>query len=304
MVSRTQTCWWDFRSLQAAASHWQPHERLLAFLDDLYVLIYDPERARPSRDVVVEAVETHCGIACNEGKTRVFRFAGGPAPAGGRTRRLARYPTARRGGKDIWLLPATTVVHLSAPARSPEHAPSAATRIERALKLARIGDKSLRSPSPNLSLRQLRMAVWLPFANPMGAPVVLSLVTSFGASSRAHSRSNMRNLSTGHAAPTSMPCPPCRPAPSKTPGSRLSLLMSPLRATPSVARRCWKPCATRRAFSPLLPFARMWYARESANTWSAGTSLPSRRGAARRPTHASNVPSDLGPSNPRPAGRP
>ena len=63
--------------LQAAASHLQSHERLLAFLGGLYILTHDPERARPARDAVVGAVETHCGIASNEGKTRVFRFAAG-----------------------------------------------------------------------------------------------------------------------------------------------------------------------------------------------------------------------------------
>ena len=58
----------------------QPHERLLAFLDYLYVLTHDAELACPARDVVVQAIETHCRIASNESKTKLFRFAGGPAP--------------------------------------------------------------------------------------------------------------------------------------------------------------------------------------------------------------------------------
>ena len=70
--------------LERASSQLQHGERLLAFLDDLYILTPTPARARPARDMVVAAVEAHCGIASNEGKTRVFaigRIDGPPGPS-------------------------------------------------------------------------------------------------------------------------------------------------------------------------------------------------------------------------------
>jgi len=56
-------------------------ERLLAFLDDLYILT-TRERASEARDTVVQAVQEGCGIASNEGKTRVYSHAGGAPPPG------------------------------------------------------------------------------------------------------------------------------------------------------------------------------------------------------------------------------
>ena len=50
----------------------------MAFLDDLYLILPGPARAREAMDVVTAA---HKGIAANLGKTRVFNFKGGPAPA-------------------------------------------------------------------------------------------------------------------------------------------------------------------------------------------------------------------------------
>jgi len=61
---------------KAAASR-HPSDRLLAFLDDLYVLT-TRDRARAARDTVVEIVQEECGIASNEGKTRAYSWAGGP----------------------------------------------------------------------------------------------------------------------------------------------------------------------------------------------------------------------------------
>ena len=64
-----------------AASTLHASDSLLAFLDDLYVLT-TRERARAARDTVVGIVETECGIASNEGKTRAHSCAGGPPPPG------------------------------------------------------------------------------------------------------------------------------------------------------------------------------------------------------------------------------
>ena len=54
----------------------------MAFLDDLYVLLPEPSRARASLDLVTREVETHAGISANLGKTRVFNYEAGPAPPG------------------------------------------------------------------------------------------------------------------------------------------------------------------------------------------------------------------------------
>ena len=54
----------------------------MAFLDDLYVLLPEPSRARAALDLVTREVETHAGISANLGKTRVFNYEGGPAPPG------------------------------------------------------------------------------------------------------------------------------------------------------------------------------------------------------------------------------
>ena len=63
----------------AAALH--PDDALMAFLDDLYVVTV-PERARAALDSTTGAVATHCGIAPNLGKTRVYATAEGPPPPG------------------------------------------------------------------------------------------------------------------------------------------------------------------------------------------------------------------------------
>ena len=68
-------------ALCQASSALHGSERLLAFLDDLYVLT-TRERAREARDTVVQAVQEGCGIASNEGKTRVYSHAGGEPPPG------------------------------------------------------------------------------------------------------------------------------------------------------------------------------------------------------------------------------
>ena len=66
-------------ALVGAAATLQPHEELAAFLDDVYVVTTAPG-ARRALDTVTGAIAAHCGIAANLGKTRVFNFAGEPAP--------------------------------------------------------------------------------------------------------------------------------------------------------------------------------------------------------------------------------
>ena len=68
-------------ALCQASSTLHSAERLLAFLDDLYVLT-TRERAREARDTAVQAVQEGCGIGSNEGKTRGNSHAGGEPPPG------------------------------------------------------------------------------------------------------------------------------------------------------------------------------------------------------------------------------
>ena len=77
-------------ALLKAASAVHASDSLLAFLDDLYVLT-TRERARAARDTVVGIVEAECGIASNEGKTKVYSSAGGPPP-----------PGVAELGSDVW----------------------------------------------------------------------------------------------------------------------------------------------------------------------------------------------------------
>lgn len=67
--------------LAAAAAGLQPDERLMAFLDDLYI-ITTPARARAVYDTTTRAVAAHAGIHTNPAKTRVYTRTGGPAPPG------------------------------------------------------------------------------------------------------------------------------------------------------------------------------------------------------------------------------
>ena len=68
-------------ALCQAAAALNPDDALMAFLDDLYVVTV-PERARAALDSTTGAVGTHCGIAPNLGKTRVYATAEGPPPSG------------------------------------------------------------------------------------------------------------------------------------------------------------------------------------------------------------------------------
>ena len=69
-------------ALRRADSQQRQGESLMAFFDDLYVLLPEPSRARAALDLVTREVETHAGISANLGKTRVFNHEGGPPPPG------------------------------------------------------------------------------------------------------------------------------------------------------------------------------------------------------------------------------
>ena len=77
-------------ALDRAASSLHPDDTLLAFLDDLYI-VTTPARAREAFDTAAHAVEDHCGIASNLGKTRVLAAEGGPPP-----------PGITELGEDVW----------------------------------------------------------------------------------------------------------------------------------------------------------------------------------------------------------
>ena len=66
--------------LQQANTALREGESFMAFLGDLCLALPNPARAREATDVVTGCVEAHAGTAANRGKTRVFNFAGGPAP--------------------------------------------------------------------------------------------------------------------------------------------------------------------------------------------------------------------------------
>ena len=57
-------------ALRRADSQLRQGESLMAFLDDLYVLLPEPSRARAALDLVTREVETHAGMSANLGKTR------------------------------------------------------------------------------------------------------------------------------------------------------------------------------------------------------------------------------------------
>eukprot|EP00439_Symbiodinium_sp_Y106_P020020 s5424_g2.t1 len=67
--------------LEQAAADLQAGEELLAYLDDLYVIMRSA-RAKPALDVVTNRVQEHCRVASNVGKTRVYNTGGGRAPHG------------------------------------------------------------------------------------------------------------------------------------------------------------------------------------------------------------------------------
>jgi len=77
LSTRTQTnCWclWMGTVHMTASTALYFSERLLAVLDDLYVLTTQ-DHARKARDTVVQAVQYGCGIASNVGRTRVYSRA-------------------------------------------------------------------------------------------------------------------------------------------------------------------------------------------------------------------------------------
>ena len=67
-------------ALQQVNGILQPGESIFAFLDDVYV-VTTPDRARFLFNAVRDALQAHCGISVNMGKTRVWN-RGGQEPPG------------------------------------------------------------------------------------------------------------------------------------------------------------------------------------------------------------------------------
>ena len=67
-------------ALEAAAQQLRPGERILAFLDDLYV-VASPDRAREAFQVVTQEVLDKAGVQTHLGKLRVWSAAASPCPA-------------------------------------------------------------------------------------------------------------------------------------------------------------------------------------------------------------------------------
>ena len=68
-------------ALERANANLRPGEKLLAYLDDVYI-ISSPDRARAVYDNVTQEISSHIGIQVNFGKTECWSPAGGPPPVG------------------------------------------------------------------------------------------------------------------------------------------------------------------------------------------------------------------------------
>jgi len=56
--------------------------KIVAYLDDIYVLVPDPANAATSYQIVTEEVERACGVQSNASKTQAYSATLGPAPPG------------------------------------------------------------------------------------------------------------------------------------------------------------------------------------------------------------------------------
>ena len=76
-----------FRTMQ---QHLLPNEALLAFLDDVYVVV-PPNRVRPVYDTLAHTLQSQASIQLNQGKTRAWNAAG------------IEPPNIRDLGEDVWV---------------------------------------------------------------------------------------------------------------------------------------------------------------------------------------------------------
>ena len=77
-------------ALQTIQEHLLPNESLLAFLDDVYVVV-PPHRVRPVYDVLAHTLHSQARIQLNRGKTRVWNAAG------------IEPPNVQELGEDVWV---------------------------------------------------------------------------------------------------------------------------------------------------------------------------------------------------------
>ena len=86
-------------ALRTMQQHLLPNESLLAFLDDVYVVV-PPNRVRPVYDTLAHTLQSQASIQLNQGKTRAWNAAG------------IEPPNIRDLGEDVWVgnpnLPATS----------------------------------------------------------------------------------------------------------------------------------------------------------------------------------------------------
>ena len=86
-------------ALQTIQQHLLPNESLLAFLDDVYVVV-PPNRVRPVYNTLAHTLQSQASIRLNQGKTRAWNAAG------------IEPPHIRDLGEDVWVgnptLPATS----------------------------------------------------------------------------------------------------------------------------------------------------------------------------------------------------
>ena len=88
-----------FPALQAMKSELLPTELLFAFLDEIYVLCR-PERVTAVHQIVASHLESHCGIRCHLGKTKVYNKAGVTPPG---MEELQRQAEEQGSTERIWV---------------------------------------------------------------------------------------------------------------------------------------------------------------------------------------------------------
>ena len=77
-------------ALRTMQQHLLPNESLLAFLDDVYVVV-PPNRVRPVYDTLAHTLQSQASIQLNQGKTRAWNAAG------------IEPPNIRDLGEDVWV---------------------------------------------------------------------------------------------------------------------------------------------------------------------------------------------------------
>ena len=139
-------------ALRTMQQHLLPNESLLAFLDDVYVVV-PPNRVRPVYDTLAHTLQSQASIQLNQGKTRAWNAAG------------IEPPNIRDLGEDVWVgnpnLPATSqgMTVLGAPIGS-------AAFVQHQLQQANQQHQHLLDRIPHLEDLQASWLLWLYCASP------------------------------------------------------------------------------------------------------------------------------------------